>query len=149
MSSPTPAGRPAPPGPSTYAGQRLGLPPDGRGSAAGWGRRIVALFVDWIASQLVASLAVGPAAVSGHGWETWLPLLVFWLEASVLTALVGGSFGQLFTGVAVVRVDGRPVSLFAALARTLLICLVVPPVIYNGDRRGLHDLATRTVTVRR
>jgi uncharacterized RDD family membrane protein YckC len=25
----------------------------------------------------------------------------------------------------------------------------VPPVIYNRDRRGLHDLAARTVTVRR
>jgi uncharacterized RDD family membrane protein YckC len=36
-----------------------------------------------------------------------------------------------------------------ALARTLMICLVVPPVIYNRDRRGLHDLAARTVTVRR
>jgi uncharacterized RDD family membrane protein YckC len=26
---------------------------------------------------------------------------------------------------------------------------VVPPVIYNRDRRGLHDLAAGTVTVRR
>ena len=33
--------------------------------------------------------------------------------------------------------------------RTLLICVVVPPVIYNRDRRGLHDLIAGTVTVRR
>jgi len=41
------------------------------------------------------------------------------------------------------------VNLLVALLRTLLICLVVPPVIYNRDRRGLHDLAAGTVTVRR
>ena len=135
--------------PSTYAGKRLGLPPDGRGSVASWARRIVALFIDWFASLLVASVIAGPAVMAGHGWETWLPLLVFWVEASFFTALLGGSFGQLVMRVAVVHIDGRPVSLFVALVRTLMICLVVPPVIYNLDRRGLHDLAARTVTIRR
>jgi uncharacterized RDD family membrane protein YckC len=45
--------------------------------------------------------------------------------------------------------DGRPVSLLLALLRTALICLVVPPLVYNPDRRGLHDLLTGTLTVRR
>jgi uncharacterized RDD family membrane protein YckC len=48
-----------------------------------------------------------------------------------------------------VHPNGRPVSLLAALLRTALICLVVPPLIYNKDRRGLHDLVLGTVTVRR
>ena len=150
MSSAASEGRPvAPgtPGPSTYPGQRLGLPAQGRGSVAGWGRRIVALFVDWIASLLVASLFAGSSVMSGHGWQSWLPLGVFWLEASLLTALVGSSFGQLATRVAVVNVEGRQVTLLVAMLRTLLICVVVPPVIYNRDRRGLHDLVARTVTV--
>jgi uncharacterized RDD family membrane protein YckC len=149
VSSPPPPGRPAQPGagPSTYAGERLGLPPEGRGSVAGWGRRIVALFVDWIASLLVASFFAGEAVMQSHGWESWLPLLVFWLEASLLTALVGSSFGQLATRVAVVNIHGGPVTLLVALVRTALICVVVPPVIYNRDRRGLHDLVARTVTV--
>jgi hypothetical protein len=30
-----------------------------------------------------------------------------------------------------------------------MICLVVPPLIYDRDRRGLHDLASNTVAVRR
>jgi uncharacterized RDD family membrane protein YckC len=76
-------------------------------------------------------------------------MLVFLLEATVLTALAGGSFGQLVLRVAVVRLDRTPVTLLVALLRTLLICLVVPPVIYNRDRRGLHDLVAGTVTVRR
>lgn len=152
MSSAASDGRPvAPgaPGPSTYPGERLGLPQNGRGSVAGWGRRILALCVDWFASLLVASLLAGPEVMSGHGWQAWLPLGIFWLEASVLTALVGSSFGQLVTRVAVVNVAGRPVSLLVAMVRTFLICVVVPPVIYNRDRRGLHDLVARTVTVLR
>jgi uncharacterized RDD family membrane protein YckC len=134
---------------STYAGERLGLPPEGRGSVASWGRRIVALFIDWFASLLVASAIAGSEVMTGHGWQTWLPLLVFWLQVSLFTALLGGSFGQLAMRVVVVQLNGRPVSLLVALIRTLMICLVVPPVIYNRDRRGLHDLAARTVTVRR
>jgi uncharacterized RDD family membrane protein YckC len=140
---------PPTPAATTYAGQRLGLPETGRGSVASWGRRILALCVDWFASILVAGAIVGPGVLSSHGWEAWMPLLVFLVEGSVLTPLVGGSFGQLLLRVAVVRLDRRPVNLLVALLRTLLICLVVPPVIYNRDRRGLHDLVAGTVTVRR
>jgi len=146
------ASRSRPPGgpvASAYPGERLGLPSSGRGSAAGWGRRILALCLDWFASILVAGAVVGPTVMSSRGWEAWVPMLVFVLEATVLTPLAGGSFGQLLTRVAVVRTDRRPVTVLAALLRTVLICLVVPPVIYDRDRRGLHDLAAGTVTVRR
>ena len=146
MSQPSASVGPAGP---LYAGQRLGLPEAGRGSVATWSRRILALVVDWFASLLVASAVVGPSVMSSRGWEAWVPMLVFLVEGSLLTALVGGSFGQLVLRVAVVRLDRRPVSLLVAVVRTLLICLVVPPVIYNRDRRGLHDLVAGTVTVRR
>lgn len=116
---------------------------------ATWRRRILALCVDWLACLLVAGGITGGAALSSQGWEAWLPMLVFLVEASVLTPLVGGSFGQVLTRVAVVRLDGRPVSLLAAVVRSTLICLVVPPLIYNPDRRGLHDLLVGTVTVLR
>jgi len=116
---------------------------------AGWWRRILALVVDWISSMLVAGFLVGPAVVSSHDWEAWMPMLVFLVEASLLTALAGGSFGQLVTRVAVVRLDRNPVTLLVSLLRTVLICLVVPPVIYNRDQRGLHDLVAGTVTVHR
>jgi uncharacterized RDD family membrane protein YckC len=115
----------------------------------GWGRRIAALFVDWVASILVAGAVAGPAVMTSHGWEAWVPMLVFLVEASLLTTLAGGSFGQLLLRIAVVRLDRKPVNLLVALLRTFLICLVVPPVIYNRDRRGLHDLVAGTVTVRR
>lgn len=110
---------------------------------------MLALTVDWVASLLVAMSLTGGAAMSSSGWQTWVPMLVFLAESSVLVPLLGGSFGQLVTRVAVVRLDGRPVSLLLAIVRTALVCLVVPPLIYNPDRRGLHDLVTDTLTIRR
>jgi uncharacterized RDD family membrane protein YckC len=127
----------------------LGLPEHGSGSVAGWGRRVLALVVDWFGSLLVLAAFIGSEAWTGRGLVQWLPMLVFWLEAGALTALVGGSFGQLACRIAVVRLDGRPVNLLQALLRTLLICLVIPPLVFNRDQRGLHDLAVGTVTVRR
>jgi uncharacterized RDD family membrane protein YckC len=136
-------------GPS-YPGERLGLPAEGPGAVAGWGRRLAALAVDWAASTLVAIAFTGLGGwLDGTAVTESLPLLVFLVEATVLTALVGGSFGQLLVRVVVVRVDGRPMSLLNALLRTFLICLVVPPLVFNRDQRGLHDLATKSVTLRR
>ncbi len=136
-----------------YPGERLGLPPTGPGSVAGWGRRFAALLVDWVASTLVAALVFGyqwfGATAGEQGWVGATPLLVFLLEAAFLTAVAGGSFGQLALRVTVVHLDGRPVNLLEALLRTLLILLVVPPLVFNRDQRGLHDMAVKSVTIRR
>ena len=35
------------------------------------------------------------------------------------------------------------------MIRAVLICLVIPAVVYDRDRRGLHDRAANTVVVRR
>ena len=131
-----------------YAGQRLGLPATGPGSVASWGRRMAALLVDWFASLLVAALLTR-ALDLGDAWSDWLPLFVFWLESAVGVALAAGSFGQLALKIAVRRTDGSQLDPAGALLRSLLVCLVVPPVIYNRDNRGLHDLAVRTVVVER
>jgi uncharacterized RDD family membrane protein YckC len=51
-------------------------------------------------------------------------------------------------GVHVVRLGGTPAGPLAALVRTLLLCLVIPAVIFDPDQRGLHDKAAKTVLVR-
>ena len=75
---------------------------------------------------------------------------VFVLESALFTALAGGSFGKLATRLRVVRMDGspQPISLLRALARSVLVGLLVPPLLTH-DGRGLHDVAagSRTVTV--
>ena len=131
-----------------YAGQRLGVPATGPGAIASWRRRVLALVIDWFASMLAAAF-IGSALNLGEGWTDWLPLIVFWLESSLGTAVASGSFGQLAVRIAVRRVDGRSLDPLGALFRSLLICLVVPPVIYNRDNRGLHDLAVHSVVVNR
>ncbi len=134
--------------PTPYAGARLGLPEEGPRSVASWGRRVLALVLDWVGSLLVGAAIVG-YGVWGRGWEAWVPLGVFFVEATALTALLGGSFGQLALRLAVVRVDGKPVTLLHALVRTAMICVVVPPLVFNRDNRGLHDLLVGTITLRR
>ncbi len=111
---------------------------------ASWPRRIAALAIDWIASTLVTIGIVGLGDYLEQGGTTgWVVLAVYAAEASVLTTLAGGSFGQLITRVRVLTTAGGPLSLLRSVARTLLICLVVPPLIFKPETgRGLHDLWT-------
>jgi uncharacterized RDD family membrane protein YckC len=106
---------------------------------ASWARRVVAILVDGVASALVALAVLGPERYSNSSFG---PLVVFFLETALGTAIAGGSFGQLVTRVRVLRTDGGPVSLLRALLRSLLICLVIPPLVFRADGRGLHDMAT-------
>ena len=132
-----------------YPGKRLGLPEDGSGAVASWLIRFGALAIDWLASSAVARLAVGPGAFRSDGWEQFAPLTVFFVESALFVALAGGSFGQLALRLAVVRLDRRPINLLQSILRALLVCLVVPPLVFNRDNRGLHDLAVGTVVIRR
>ncbi len=111
---------------------------------ASWTRRIIALVVDWIAATLVTIGIIGFGDYSRQGGtSSWVVLGVFAVEVSILTTLAGGSFGQLIAGVRVLTTEGRPLNLLVAIARTLLICVVIPPLIFKPDSgRGLHDLWT-------
>jgi uncharacterized RDD family membrane protein YckC len=118
-------------------------------ASASWGRRILALFVDWIACLAVVEGLVAVDVLDGNpnGIGT---LVLFVLESALFTTLAGGSFGKLATRLRVVRNDGsgQPVSLLRALGRSVLVALLVPPLL-TFDGRGLHDVAagTRTVAV--
>jgi uncharacterized RDD family membrane protein YckC len=122
-------------------------PPTGPDSSsvahATWLRRIAALCIDWAASSLVAAFILGGFDAPAY---QWLPLVVFWLESAFGVALAGASFGQLLVRIRVHRLDGRPLTLFRALQRQLLVCLVIPPLVFRDDGRGLHDLWTQSAT---
>lgn len=112
---------------------------------ASWLRRALALAVDWFASTLAVIFVLG----TDH-WDGFVVLGVYVLESAFLTALAGGSFGKLATRLRVVRSDGsgRPVDLLRALLRQVLVALVIPPLVFRPDGRGLHDVAAGTMTVR-
>ncbi len=132
-----------------WPGRRRGLPADGTGAVAGWGRRLLALLIDWVLSLFAVAAFLGSDVWTGRGTAQWAPLVVFAFEAWILTTLVGGSAGQLVVGVRVRRTSGEPLDIFRALLRTLLICLVIPPLVYNPDQQGLHDLAVDSIALRR
>lgn len=117
---------------------------------ASWGRRILALFVDWIVSTFVVVAFVGlEAYTDSSGPEQFYVLLVYVVESALFTWLAGGSFGKLATRLRVVPVDGRPRPLnpLRLLARQVLVALVIPPLVFRPDGRGLHDLLAGTATV--
>ena len=124
-------------------------------ATASWGRRVLALVVDWFASSLVVIVILGPdrffadQSTSPDPLPSLLTLVVFIVESAVLTALSGGSFGKLATRLRVVRTDGsgRHVGLLGALARTILVAAVIPPLVFRPDGRGLHDVMAGTATV--
>jgi uncharacterized RDD family membrane protein YckC len=117
-----------------------------RGQVAGFGRRLVALLIDWLAATGV-SLLVFREVAYGSVESSFAVLALFALEVIVLTWLIGGSFGQRLLGLAVVRMDGSPLSLGRAALRTLLLCLVIPAVVVDSLGRGLHDRAVDSVVI--
>lgn len=115
---------------------------------ASWGRRLSALVVDWFASILVVMTVLGPVGWSSNRYAGLYTTAVFLAESAVLTSLAGGSFGKLMTRLRVVRVGATgPVDLLRSVLRAALVCLVVPPLVFRADGRGLHDLAAGTATV--
>lgn len=135
-----------PPGPaenssgSTYRGQRLGLPDRGPGSVVGFGPRILAIVIDWLPCSLAAQLLTTNPAFSA--------LTLFAALTAGSIGVMGRTPGHAVAGLRVARLDGGSPGLGSAVIRTLLLCLVIPPVVYDIDGRGLHDRAADTVVLR-
>lgn len=123
-----------------WPGERLGRPQSGPGSVARFGRRAIALIIDWSLSYLIA--------VAFFGGNQWAILTVFAMEQILLVGTLGYSIGHRIVGIQVQRLDGRAAGPMAAGIRTILLCLLIPAVIYDADQRGLHDRSMGTVLVR-
>jgi hypothetical protein len=126
-------------GRTDYPGADLGLPEAGPGAIAGLGRRLGALFIDWLLCELIALTLVG---------STWWTLLIFAAETWLLTSFTGFTVGKRIVRIRVIRLDGKPVGPLWGLLRTILLLAVIPPVVFDSDQRGLHDKAANTVVVR-
>ena len=125
---------------SQYPGQDLGLPEEGPRSVARMGRRIAALFVDWLLCLLIT------ATFTRHA--EYLTIAVFAAEVWLLTAVTGFTVGKRLLGIRVARLDGKPVGVGWALVRTIMLLTVILPLVSDADLRGLHDRAANTVVIR-
>ncbi|MFC7402180.1 RDD family protein [Citricoccus sp. GCM10030269] len=123
-----------------WPGERLGLARQGPASLAGWGRRILALVIDWFLAVMISTLWF-----HGHPMAT---LGIFAAMHVLFLSLLGTTLGKRLAGIQVVRVGGAMTGPWKAIVRTVLLCVVVPPLLIDRDGRGLHDRLAGTVEIR-
>lgn len=136
---------------NSYPGERLGLPDTGVGSIARPGRRIGALAIDYAASTVIAIAFFGydQFALPGEaGLTQFAPMIVFAAINLLFLPTLGGTPGHRLLGMRLQLVHGGWVGLWRPIVRTLLLCVVIPAVVWDSDQRGLHDKAAGTVLVR-
>lgn len=112
---------------------------------ASWLRRIIALFIDWLACVGITVLVLGPLGWAGNADAGFITLAIFVVESWIFLSLMGGTFGHLLARLRVTRVDGSRIDPLRALLRSVLVALVIPPLVAGPDRRGLHDMVTGSV----
>jgi uncharacterized RDD family membrane protein YckC len=131
-----------------HPGDRFGLPAAGVGSTVGFGRRLAALTVDWLLGYALAVLVSGVDAIGGPSFS-WVVMGVWAVLTTVGVALFGATPGKRLLGIRVTSADAAAViGIPRALVRTVLVALVLPPLVRDGDGRGWHDRVARTVVVR-
>ena len=100
------------------------------------GRRILGLTIDWLMCYAIAFGLLG---------DTRLTLVVFFFETLILTAFGGATAGHRLIRVKVVNFQtGANPTLWQALIRTILLCLVVTAITYDENGRGIHERLSRT-----
>ena len=105
-------------------------------------RRFGALVIDWILCLLVSGLFAQPLT------QGWAPVVVLIAEYAFFLGLFGQTPGMRLTRVRCVDyTDRQPVGIPRALVRGVLLALVVPALIMDADRRGLHDRAAGTMVL--
>ncbi|MGC4875016.1 RDD family protein [Micromonospora sp. DT43] len=106
------------------------------------GRRFGALIIDWVLCLLVANIFADPVR------DGWAPVLVLILEYGIFLGLFAQTPGMYITKVRCVNWhDGGRIGLPRALARGVLLALVVPALIMDERRRGVHDRLVDSVIV--
>lgn len=107
-----------------------------------FGRRFLALVVDWAVAVLSAAAVAGSTVPPEGLGESFLVSGVFVVEVGLLTGLLGFSIGKRLVSLRVEGPDGRPIGVPRALLRTFLLALVIPALVRNDEGRGLHDIAS-------
>jgi uncharacterized RDD family membrane protein YckC len=123
------------------------MPERGPGSLAPVGRRVVAVLVDWLISNVIAAGLMHYRLGEG-GLGPFKPLAVFVLMNLLLVGTLGSTIGHRLLGLRVVRLGGAGAGPLLAAIRTVLLAVVIPAVIWDRDTRGVHDKIAGTVLVR-
>ncbi|MFY1637279.1 RDD family protein [Solwaraspora sp. WMMB335] len=105
-------------------------------------RRGAALVIDWLLCVLISSLFADPVR-SG-----WPPVAVLVAEYTFFLGLFAQTPGMWLARIRCVSaIDGGRIGVPRALLRGLLLALVIPPLVMDDRRRGLHDRAAGSIVV--
>lgn len=133
---------------SSSAGRRVPTQDEG-GSAAPFGRRVLALLVDWIACLVITHGLVGRVVELSPEGFSFVPLGLLFVLNTLGVTLGGATFGHRLLGLRVVPVHGQWVTPLRSAVRAALLCLFIPAIVMlKDDGRGLHDLAAGTRVTR-
>jgi uncharacterized RDD family membrane protein YckC len=105
-------------------------------------RRFGALGIDWLLCLLVSNLFADPAR------DGWPPVAVLIAEYAFFVGLFAQTPGMFVTRLRCVAwSDGGRIGVLRGLLRGVLLALVIPALLMDGARRGLHDRLTGSVVV--
>jgi uncharacterized RDD family membrane protein YckC len=105
--------------------------------------RCDALLADWILCVLAAGLLGTPTR------QPWIAPAILIVEYAVFVGLFAQTPGMYLARIRCVALgSGYRLGVPRAALRGLLLCLLVPAVILDADRRGWHDRACGSVVVR-
>ena len=137
---PLPAGDPP--------GVRLGLPEVGPGSVASTGSRLGAFIIDAIVANLVAGVPYLVGMRYTPASRNIAVFVAFLAVEFIFDAIYGQTLGKRIFNIRVIRADGDGLASPGwLLLRTALLGFLIPAVVWDRDRRGLHDKAAGTVVV--
>lgn len=115
-------------------------------------KRIQALFIDFVLILLLFSLS---SVLLGKDTATWLKAGIFifsiFLYEPTLISFTGNTIGQKLVGIRVVRYADpeKNISLVQASIRVVVKFLLgwvsFLSIIFNREKRGLHDMASSAV----
>ena len=104
------------------------------------GRRILALLIDWAIASFFS--------FAFFRYDGWATLVIFAIVQYVFITTIGGSIGHRIVGLRLIALNGQWVGLWRPAVRTVLLCIVVPAVVWDSDQRGFHDKVAGTVLLR-
>lgn len=111
------------------------------------GSRSLALLIDWIIALMLTAVVTGSNVLGSGASNPLLPIVVFFVQAWLLTGLLGMTIGKRLLRIRVINAQGGAIGLGRAAVRSALLCLVVPALVMTEDKRGLHDLAAGSKVV--
>src|SRR3954453_7214579 len=113
-----------PPSQERRRGASLGLPPEGPGSLASFGTRVVAYFVSAIAAAFIAGLFTAPKLPGLWSLVSFAAITIGTLVA------FGQTPGMRLCGLRLAHpVEGHRLALWRAVVRTALLILLVPALL--------------------